>query len=232
MEQLSNLDVIILITMALSALLAFYRGLIKEVLSIIGWILLTMMMIYAMPLVTPLLSDYIESGVMTGIASAVLIIVVFFILWYIITSYIVGKIRSAKKLNLADRFLGLFFGLMRAALFVVLLYIAIGWVVPYNEQPEFFTKSKYYNLAGTFAEPIENLIPKETLDIIKVKDKEKSKEAEEKVQKEMDSLFEKLAQPKIKSKSNNKISEEEKTSEGYEKKERNDMDRLMENIAE
>lgn len=237
MEQLSNLDVIILIIVALSALLAFYRGLIKEVLSIIGWFLLTVTMIYILPLLTPLFKEHIESGVMAGIAASITVFVVFFIVWFIFTSYVSGKIRSLKKLNFIDRFLGLFFGIMRAALLVVLCYIAIGWVIPVEEQPEFLAKSKYYNLAGTFAKPIEKMIPQETLDMIKIKDKEddeddenRRKEREKELEKGFGELFEKLAQPKIK-KTEKKVREEKK-EEGYKNSERKDMDKLMENIAE
>ena len=233
MQQLSNLDVIILIIVALSALLAFYRGLIKEVLSIIGWVVLTILMIYVLPLLTPLFKTHIESGVMSGVAAAVTIFVVFFIIWFIFTASVTGKIRSLKKLNLLDRLLGLFFGIMRAGLLVVLCYIAIGWVVPIKEQPEFLTKSKYYNLAGTFAKPIENMIPKETLDMIKIKDEKnkKDKEKETQIEKEFGELFEKLAQPKVK-KSEEESDKPVKETEGYENSERKNMDKLMENIAE
>ena len=231
MQQLSNLDVIILIIVALSALLAFYRGLIKEVLSIIGWVLLTILMIYVLPLLTPLFKDYIESGMMAGVAASVTIFVVFFILWFIFTAYVTGKIRSLKKLNLLDRMLGLFFGIMRAALLVVLCYIAIGWVVPLEEQPEFLTKSRYYKLAGTFAEPIEKMIPEETLDMIKVKDKQEKSDKENELEKGFGELFEKLAQPKVK-KAEEKSRIEAENKEGYENSERKDMDKLIENVIQ
>ncbi|MBR2033272.1 MAG: CvpA family protein, partial [Alphaproteobacteria bacterium] len=39
MQPLNNLDVIILVITAVSALIALCRGLVKEVLSIVGWIL-------------------------------------------------------------------------------------------------------------------------------------------------------------------------------------------------
>lgn len=39
MYQLNNLDIIILFVIGISALIALSRGLVKEVLSIIGWVL-------------------------------------------------------------------------------------------------------------------------------------------------------------------------------------------------
>lgn len=230
MEQLSNLDVIILIVIALSALLAFYRGLIKEVLSIVGWVLLTLVMIYLLPSLTPLFNKYIESGLMSGIAASIFVFVVFFILWFIFTGYITGKIRSS-KLNLPDRFLGLFFGILRACLLIVLMYIAIGWVVPYNEQPDFLKKSKYYNIAGSFAKPLENLLPEKTIKTIKEGAGAASKKDKDGKSDSIDELFDKLSQPKIKPAKDKKAEKSEKP-EGYDNSERKNMDRLIENVAE
>lgn len=236
MGQLSNLDVVILIIIALSALLAFYRGLIKEVLSIVGWVLLTLIMIYILPYATPFFNEHIESGFMSGVAASVTIFVIFFIVWFFITAMLTGKIRSSKKLNVADRTLGLFFGVLRACLLIVLVYIAIGWVVPIEEQPSFLTKSKYYNVAGSFAEPLEKLLPQKTLNLIKER-KEKSKKKEDDaqadaIQDNIDELFEKLTQPKIAPKKTPEKDEQKSGETGYKNSERTNMDRLIDNVSE
>ena len=46
MYQLNNLDIIILFVIGISALIALSRGLVKEVLSIIGWVLGTIGNLY------------------------------------------------------------------------------------------------------------------------------------------------------------------------------------------
>ena len=51
-QPLNNLDIIILIILGLSALIALSRGLIKEVLSIIGWVLGSAAVIYLLPVFT------------------------------------------------------------------------------------------------------------------------------------------------------------------------------------
>ena len=101
---------------------------------------------------------------------------------------------------------------MRAFLLVILLNILISWMMPKDRQPETFKNSRYFQLAGEFAKPIENLIPKETLDTIRNKAaevsgktvEEEDKKAEEKEapkkSNDADELFEKLAQPQVKSK--------------------------------
>lgn len=49
------------------------------------------------------------------------------------------------------------------------MYILISWMMPVKSQPDLLRKSKYFQIAGNFAEPIEKLIPKDTLDAIKEK---------------------------------------------------------------
>lgn len=247
-QPLNNLDIIILIILGLSSLIALSRGLIKEVLSIIGWVLGSAAVIYLLPVFTPITKEYIASGMIAGVVTSIFILILFMVIWILLTGNIVGKVRSS-KLSSVDRVLGLFFGIMRAFLLVVLLNILISWMMPKDRQPETFKNSRYFQLAGEFAQPIENLIPKETLDTIRSKavevgskgQSEDRKEIKEKEASEpekpsdtsldSDDLFEKLAQPQVKSKSK-KPTQPEKQQEnfdGYNTHERDNLDRLIEN---
>ena len=58
---MNNLDVIILIVVAVSALIALNRGLVKEVLSIVGWVLATAAIIYLLPPLLPFAKKFISS---------------------------------------------------------------------------------------------------------------------------------------------------------------------------
>ncbi len=238
MQQLNNLDVIILIVVGISALIALSRGLVKEVLSIVGWVLGTVAIIYLMPVLTPFAKLYIESGWLAGIATALFILILFLIVWIMTTGRLVGKIRSSKLSNV-DRLLGLFFGIARAFLLVVLFYILISWMIPVEKQSEVLRESKYFQIAGTFAKPLENLIPESTLKIIHEKTKLvgeenerklKEQEKREKEKRETDELFERLTQPQIKKKAADKAEEHIKEKfEGYKESERDNLDRLIEN---
>ena len=136
--------------------------------------------------------------------------------------------------------LGLFFGIVRAMLLVVLFYILISWMIPVDKQSDILTKSKYFQLAGSFAKPLEDMIPEETLKIIKEKTKQvgeenekalAQKEQEEKSDNDADELFEKLAQPQIKKAVKEKAKTQIKESfEGYKESERDNLDRLIENV--
>lgn len=248
MTELNNLDVVILIVVGISGLIALSRGLIKEVLSIVGWILSGFAVVWLLPFFTEITNQYVSSGLMSGIISAVFILILFMVIWILVTDSMVGKIRSS-KLNGLDRILGLFFGIMRAFLLIILIYILCGWCMPEDRQPEFMRKSKYFQIAGSFAKPIENLIPQETLDVIKEKtdayiaEKEQPskerQEAEEQKKQAADDLFNRLAQPKVEKKAAPKTEKKEKTGKeekkqpvseefsGYNNSERENLERLI-----
>jgi len=241
---MNNVDVIILILVGLSSLIALSRGLVKEVLSIIGWVLATISIIYLLPVFEPIVDEYIISGWMASVVGAIIILIVFMLIWYFATNGLIKDIRKS-RLSTADRVLGLFFGIARAFLLVILFYIMIGWIMPPKTQPEVLQDSKYFQLAGTFAKPIEDLIPEETLVEIreraknwteqdKPKKENKKEKTSDKPGDEAAELFEKLARPQIK-----KVIEEAKNgqenenkNDGYNNNERENLDRLIENTIE
>jgi len=220
---MNNLDIFILAVIGISALIALNRGLMKEVFSIIGWTLVVVVIVFMLPIVQPLMKKYVDGETASMVASAILIFVVFFVFWIILTSQIIDKIR-ASKLSSLDRMLGLFFGVVRACILIILFYIFVGWVMPKDEQPEVFKQSKYFALAGDFAEPIEKLLPKEM--IVGGKEEAKQEEKTDALSEDLDGLFEKLVQPKVKS---NQSSDE---SEGYNNTEIDNLDRLIEMTVE
>ncbi len=225
---MNSLDVFILIIILISALIALNRGLMKEVLSIIGWFLGIVAVIYLLPYVQPLMENHVESETMAVISSSFAILIVFFVVWIYLTAIVIGKVRDS-KLSGMDRVLGLFFGILRAFLLIILFNILIGWIIPEESQPEVFKQSKYFQLAGSFAEPIEKLIPQSARDKVHMQvsiEKEVAPGVE--LESDLDDLFEKLTRPQIKQK--NKQADKEDQTVGYNKSEQKSLDRLIETI--
>ena len=222
---MNNLDIFILIVFLISGLISLNRGLIKEVLSIMGWIFSIITIVFMLPIVKPLLNVYIKNETMTSIVSSIAILIIFFIIWIILTSQIINKVSSV------DRILGLFFGFIRACILLILFNILVGWILTPEEQPEVFKKSKYFQLAGDFAEPIENLLPKNNKH---EKEAEKNEEKQDSVLTEdIDRLFDKLVQPKVenpeaKPKAEQTTPPKKQESDGYNTSEQQNLDRLIE----
>lgn len=254
MEQLNNLDVVFLVIVGVSALVAIARGVTKELLSIIGWVLAGVSVYYLLPVVDPIMKKYIASEVLSGLVSGMVILIMFCIFWVLAADKISTQIRFS-KLSALDRILGFIFGIFRGVVIVVLLQIMISSLIPEESQKGVFAESRYFKLAGDAAGPIKGLIPEKWFDDLKAKgetlglvaaktdekvDEEKAKDEEpssaEKLNKAADvasdvlkksgeELFNKLVQPKVEG-------EAEAKEDGYKKDETSDLDKLMDELED
>jgi membrane protein required for colicin V production len=122
-------DAVVLGVVFLSTLLAFFRGFVREFLSLGGWIgAMAITIIY-----TPALADAIKDDVDKGQAAAMLVasVSLFFaakIIFSIINMILMKYLRPGKDVGLVDNFLGLIFGFLRAALLLSLGYYVYGFV--------------------------------------------------------------------------------------------------------
>ncbi|MBQ7660081.1 MAG: CvpA family protein [Alphaproteobacteria bacterium] len=224
MHQLNNLDVILIILTLLSMAISLGRGLVKEVLSIIGWVLAAAFIFYLLPYLAPFMKKFVASPMMASFVSALILLVLFYGLLFLATFKLLKKLRKSKMSGL-DRGLGLIFGALRVFLLVILFHILLQSFLPEEAKKPFFADSGYYRLAGDFAEPIKNLMPKETIEKIKQK-----AEAQNLMGKETsEDLFKKLAEPRLE-KTAGDVQKDE--AQGYDKSETKSLDRLIENAAE
>lgn len=252
MEQLNNLDVVFLVIVGVSALVAIARGVTKELLSIIGWVLAGVSVYYLLPVVDPIMKKYIASEVLSGLVSGMVILIMFCIFWVLAADKISTQIRFS-KLSALDRILGFIFGIFRGVVIVILLQIMISSLIPEESQKGVFAESRYFKLAGDAAGPIKGLIPEKWFDDLKAKGEslglgaakteEKSEEEKtdgetsaEKINKAADAagdvlkksgeeLFNKLVQPKVEG-------ETETKADGYKKDETSDLDKLMDELED
>lgn len=253
MEQLNNLDVVFLVIVGVSALVAIARGVTKELLSITGWILAAVSVYYLLPVVDPIMQKYIASKVLSNLVSGMVILILFCIFWVLAVDKISTQIRFS-KLSSLDRILGFIFGIFRGVIIVILLQIMISSLIPEESQKGVFAESRYFKLAGDAAGPIKSLIPEKWFEDLKAKgeglglgadkteeksedDKSKDKNTETQskavdidaagdvLKKSGEELFNKLVQPKVEG-------EAKAQDEGYKKDETSDLDKLMDELED
>ncbi len=128
-------DLTIIGVIAISALLAFMRGLVREVLSIGSWIGAGFFAVWAFPfvqdrfrswLVNPDIADPAAFGAMFVLALLVLSIV----------AGMIGGVVRGSVLGGVDRTLGMVFGVLRGLALVVFAYVAAGLVVSADKWPD------------------------------------------------------------------------------------------------
>lgn len=171
MEQLNNLDVVFLIIVGISALVGIARGMTKEILSILGWVLAAVAIFYLVPIVNPIIEQYIASKMLASIVSGLSVLIVFCIFW-ILTADRLGSVVRASRLSALDRVLGFVFGAARGVLIVILVALMITTIIPEQSKEGMFKDSRYFKLASDSAEPVKNMIPDNWVESFKAKTEE------------------------------------------------------------
>jgi membrane protein required for colicin V production len=125
---ISPLDIVVIIVVLISAVLAMVRGFVREVLSVASWVAAAAAAYFLYKPLVPLVQPYVESGTVATIIAAA---VIFFIA-LIIASYITMKISDFvidSRVGAVDRILGFGFGAARGVLLVVIALLFFDWLV-------------------------------------------------------------------------------------------------------
>lgn len=140
-------DIAVLGILALSAVLAFTRGLVREVLGIGAWVGAIVIAVKALPHARPLVKQYLsEPAWIDPLAFAGLFLASLIVLSLL--ARMVGRMVRGSMLGGVDRSLGVLFGLARGAALVILAYILGGMAVAIDQWPEAVREAR--SLTPTF----------------------------------------------------------------------------------
>ncbi|MBV1797288.1 CvpA family protein [Siccirubricoccus sp. G192] len=129
-------DGVVLAVLAVSAVVAFLRGLVQEVLGVGAWVGASLAALALRPAIVPVLRDLLPADWPDWVVDGFAIGGVFILLLIILKVIIAGIARWVQDsvLGGTDRALGLVFGLARGAFLVILAYILGGMVLPATER--------------------------------------------------------------------------------------------------
>jgi membrane protein required for colicin V production len=131
---MTTVDLAVLVVMLVSALLAFTRGLVREVLSIAAWVGAAIAAMAGLPFIRRWLEPFMPSPEWTDPAGYILLFVVSLIVLSLIAKTIGGAVRGS-AISGIDRTLGLLFGLARGAVLAIAVYIVACMAVPPERWP-------------------------------------------------------------------------------------------------
>jgi membrane protein required for colicin V production len=135
------LDIVLIVVMLVSGLLAMIRGFMREVLSIASWAAAAVVTLYAFPRLLPQAKQYFTNDL---VATGVVIGGVFLgtlILVSIFTIKISDMVLDS-RVGALDRTLGFLFGLARGLVIVVVAFLFFAWLVPERSQPDWVKSAK------------------------------------------------------------------------------------------
>ncbi len=157
-------DISVLVVLGLSTLLAFSRGFVKEMLSILSWVGATIATIFLFPSALPVAQTQIADPLLAKVAAAVTLFVVALFALGFVNHFISSRVQKS-VLGPTDRTLGFFFGLTRGVVVVALAHVAMTLIFPdEKERPEIITTAKTERHAKKAAEFLMALLPPDLLE--------------------------------------------------------------------
>jgi membrane protein required for colicin V production len=119
----------------ISGLLAFVRGLVREVLGIVAWAGSLALAFFALPTMRGFVRNWIPQPEWVDPASFIVVFIIALIVLMLIARAIGGVVRRS-ALGGVDRTLGLVFGLARGAAVIIVAYIIGQMVFPIERWPD------------------------------------------------------------------------------------------------
>ena len=125
MQAISAVDWILLAVLGLSLLLGLWRGIVQEVLSLVGWVAA----FYVSQMYAPMAAAWLPmegSSQMLRYAAGFVVVFVAVLIATVLVSWVVKKLVSAVGLGPLDRLLGSLFGLMRGVVILLAVTVFVG----------------------------------------------------------------------------------------------------------
>ena len=128
----NQVDIVILIITLLSSIFGLWRGLIKEVLSLLTWIAaLLVSRVYSEPLAGLMTGMIQNDGIRYVSAFAILFVIVMMLGTFL--NFLMSKLLNFTGLKLADRLLGAVFGVARGVIIVLVILFVTNVFVSETE---------------------------------------------------------------------------------------------------
>lgn len=154
---INGLDLAVCVVLLISALLAFVRGFVHEVLSVAAWLGALAAATYGLPYARPFAHKIIPFGWAADAAAATVIFLTVLIVLGMISHAIALRIQKS-ALNNLDRTLGFVFGLGRAVLVMGVGLIVVDWLTD-RDRPTWVRGAKTLPIIESAASGIKSVVP-------------------------------------------------------------------------
>lgn len=128
-------DLAMLGVLALSAILAFFRGFVREVMGVAAWVGAIVVGFWFEPFVAPKVEHWIADPKIAEPAAIAIVFIIALIVFSVISGW-VGALVRGSVLGGVDRTLGIVFGIVRGAVLLIFCYVAAGLVTTPQDWPE------------------------------------------------------------------------------------------------
>src|ERR1700689_1417616 len=155
---ISLLDIVLIVVMLISGLLAMVRGFMREVLSITAWVLAAGATLYAYPKLLPLAKQYFNNDIVAAAAVVGGVFLITLLVVSVLTIRVSDMVLDS-RVGALDRSLGFLFGLARGLVIVVVAFQFFTWLVPERSQPEWIKNAKSLVVIKKTGDSLMSMLP-------------------------------------------------------------------------
>jgi membrane protein required for colicin V production len=161
---LNFIDIVVLVVIAISALIALSSGFVNVVLWIASWVVAVVATVYFFPTFQPIAAQHIPDTLIANIVTAVAIFLVALIICTVINQ-IISRIVRGSAISALDRSLGLVFGLVIGAVIVCGAYMLLVYFVhDEKDWPEPVKQARTLPLVQRGAAIIQSMVPESVIE--------------------------------------------------------------------
>lgn len=148
--EFTYFDLAVMGILTLSCLFAFFRGFVKEILSLGAWVGAGIVTLYFFQDVADLIKPHVKSDLVSGGLSALGLYIIALICFSLINSLIMKMFKEGGDVGILDNTLGLLFGAFRGAFVVSLGTFLLMTVMTKDNAPSWFkdARTKEYAIRG------------------------------------------------------------------------------------
>jgi len=156
---ITPVDLIVILVILISAFLAMVRGFLRELLSLLSWVVAAAAAYYLYRYLAPTLEKHLTSPVLAALVSMIAIFLVALFVISILTMRI-ADIKFGNRIGALDRTIGFLFGAARGLIIMALAALLINNLVKPENLSRWIVDAKTRPVLDEVAQQIWQVIPK------------------------------------------------------------------------
>ena len=156
--SISVVDIVAGVVILVSAGLAASRGLMRETLAILSWVLAGYLAILFFPTFRPMARGVISPAWLADAADFVVLFVIVLVPLSFMSFRMAEGVKKS-EIGPVDRALGFVFGIARGLVVIGAAYIAFGYLVPPAKDPAWLTGARVYPIVQKTSVLLRSIVP-------------------------------------------------------------------------
>jgi membrane protein required for colicin V production len=157
---MTQFDYAVIVVFLISAIVGFFRGAAREVVTVLAFLLAAMAAMFGLPYAGPIGRKMIDPDWAGDVAAGVIVFLVVYVVLRLLGAGVVRRIQDTEVLGALDRSVGLGFGMVRGFVFLGVLNLLFNAATPPDRVPRWISGAKLYPLTTASGRLLAAFAPK------------------------------------------------------------------------